>query len=321
MDELMEAQGWGELTIEERKRLPNFFVIGAMKAGTTSLWQLLRAHPDVYMGPQKEPHYFKFAGEPIDPIHPTQPHALDAYLALFAGVRNEKAIGEASPTYLATPNALPRISQVIPDPRFVAILRNPAERAFSSYGYRRSQGAEPARTFEEAVALELAGDPDGDETQRCHLADGFYGRQLSRYLELFDAKQLLVFLLEDLMADSSAAIRSLYGFLGVDPSFDPGETRHYRPARPVVRSSRLRHVTAGTSRITPVLNRLLPRAIRGPTFAAIERRNQIALEYPSDLREMIVDLYRDDIRLLEQLIDRDLSAWLSNSSSGGLPED
>ena len=113
MDRLMERQGWSDLTIEERKRLPNLFVIGAMKSGTTSLWQVLRAHPNVYMSPEKEPHYFTYAGQPIDPAYPARPRTLDAYLALFAGVQDEGVIGEASPSYLAAPEALWRIRQVI----------------------------------------------------------------------------------------------------------------------------------------------------------------------------------------------------------------
>ena len=202
----------------------------------------------------------------------------------------------------------------------MAILRNPADRAFSSYRYRRSQRFETAQTFEEAVALELAGNADGEKAQRSHLSHGFYGQQLSRYFELFEAKLLLVILLDDLVREPSTVIRSLYSFLKVDASFDPGEAWVYKSARRVLRSHRLRHLTAGTSKMTPVLNRLVPRQIREPAFAAIERRNQIALEYPPDLRRMIIDLYRDDIRLLEQLIERDLSAWLYNSTSGSIPK-
>ncbi len=211
---------------------------------------------------------------------------------------------------MASPAALSRIEQVITDPKFVVVLRNPADRAFSSYSYRRSQRFEPARTFERAVALELAGNPDGEKAERCHLADGFYGRQLSHFFELFDAEQLHVLLLDDLVADPSTVVSSLYRFLGVDPAFDPGETHVHMSARPAVRSDRLHHVTSGTSRITPSLDRVVPRSIRERAFAALERRNQITLEYPADLRLRIIDLYRDDIRLLESLIARDLSVWL-----------
>ena len=307
MDVFMRQQGWGDLSDDQRARLPNFFVIGAMRAGTTTLWQYLSRHPDVYASPVKEPHYFARAGEDFDPVHPDRALTREAYLALFDGVRAEHTIGEASPSYLNHPEVPARIRQVIEAPRFVAILRNPADRAFSSYVYRRAGPRERARTFAEAVELELAGNPDG-ERERDHLSRGYYGRQLARWFDEFERERFLVTLFDDLADDTSSVLRTVYAFLGVDANFEPGRVKAFNQ-RPAVRSVRLDRLVRGRSRLTPVVRRLVPRSVRRPIRAAVEQRNQASVDYPPELRRRIVGLYEEDVRLLERLLGRNLASW------------
>src|SRR5262249_39324802 len=141
----------------DRVVLPNFFVIGAPKAGTTSLYEYVAQHPDVYMSPVKEPAYFK-------PRHPpggedAEPEdRLAAYVALFDGVAGEHVVGEATPSYLQSASAAARIRDAVPDARLVAVLRNPVDRAYSGYSMRVQQGTED-RTFVEAMDVELGRRP------------------------------------------------------------------------------------------------------------------------------------------------------------------
>ena len=104
--------------------LPNFIIIGAAKAGTTALYEYLGEHPDVFVSPVKETNFFS-SGHPIG----TQ----DEYEAQFAGVRGERAIGEASVQYIASKNAAAQMRDQLPDVKLIAMLRNPADRAFSHY--------------------------------------------------------------------------------------------------------------------------------------------------------------------------------------------
>ena len=105
--------------------MPNFFVIGAMKAGTTSLWHALRAHPDIYMSPEKEPHYFTYVGQPVDPVYPRRPRTLHDYLELFDGVNGQSAIGDKhSPSYFDVKVVPSRIHRRPPGR---PIHRNPAQ--------------------------------------------------------------------------------------------------------------------------------------------------------------------------------------------------
>src|ERR687894_3261543 len=113
--------------------MPNFFIIGAQKAGTTSLYYYLKQHPQIYMSPRKEPHFFKGMHSELRKSGRGLPPVTDLgdYQALFRGVTDEKAIGEASASYLYSPKAPALIKSSIPDAKLIAVLRNPADRAYS----------------------------------------------------------------------------------------------------------------------------------------------------------------------------------------------
>ena len=112
--------------IPEDPRWPNLFVVGAPRAGTTSLYHYLRQHPEIYMSPLKEPHFFSHSNPQSDTVVKHQ----DAYLRLFDAARGEKLRGEASPAYLADPDAPARIKDASPEAKIVAVLREPVSRAF-----------------------------------------------------------------------------------------------------------------------------------------------------------------------------------------------
>ena len=127
--------------------LPNFFVVGANKAGTTSLAAYLDEHPDVFMSPVKEPSFWSYRADRDHgaPFLGLQVRDRAAYEALFAAVRNERAIGEASTNYLQTAQAADRIRAEIPEARIVAVLRDPSSRAFSAYNMHVGANLEPHR--------------------------------------------------------------------------------------------------------------------------------------------------------------------------------
>ena len=126
--------------------LPNFLIIGAAKAGTTALWHYLRQHPEIYMSPHKEPRFFALYGQPVNFKGPGDKTRfkfvteLQEYHQLFAGVQNEKAIGEASPWYLYVKSAAPAIKKMLPDVKLVVFLRDPVERASTNYLHVVNEG-------------------------------------------------------------------------------------------------------------------------------------------------------------------------------------
>jgi hypothetical protein len=170
-------------------RLPNFLIIGAQKSGTTSLYNYLKQHPQIFMPRLKEPHFFTYEGQL--PPHPSVVTSWQDYRALFADARDEIAVGEASPSYLHGEQAPRRIAHYFPTIKLIAILRNPADRAFSNWMHNVSYGREEL-DFGQALQAEERRIQEGVGYLFWYRYKGFYHRHLTRYLALFDRTQLRV---------------------------------------------------------------------------------------------------------------------------------
>lgn len=287
--------------------LPTFIMIGVAKGGTTSLYRYLDQHPQIYMYADKGTNFFGYEdardwkwhdeGEPPLLRH-FHVRSFAEYEAAFAGVTDEIAVGEVSPQYFRSPTAARRIHEHLPDVKLVASLRNPAERAFSGFLMRTRRGVKVRDAYEELTA------------EGSHVREGFYYERLKRYFDAFPREQIRTYLFEDFKRNPIGVVQDLYGFVGVDSAFAPDTAVRHNPAN-VPRS--------------PLLNRLLyhPRAIRSAKALLPERlqlaakrirqRNlQPAPTLPPDLRARLLELYRDDILKLGELLDRDLAVWLES---------
>jgi hypothetical protein len=300
-------------------RLPDFFIIGAPKSGTTALYDTVRQHPGIYMSPVKEPHYFACEGRP--PIYPgplgsyLRRHAVwepRMYAQLFAGVPNETAVGEASPPYLYSPLAARRIRHNLPQSRIVAILRHPAERAYSNYQQMRQHEVEPAPTFEEALAKEEQRKEAGWLPWLYYRTNGYYHAPLTVWYEHFPRERIRIYLFEDWKERPLAMLRDLFGFLEVDQDFSPAIRRSNVTLLP---KSRRLHRWAmhpeGLDRRAP----FIPPIVRRSAVAALRRIDTgLNLAPPPSLdpeiRASLTAVYREDIMKLQDLIGRDLSHWL-----------
>jgi hypothetical protein len=290
--------------------LPNFLIIGANKAGTTSLYRYLEQHPEVYLSPVKEPSYFApITHQPHAGTQaPTVTRTLNEYTALFDGVTSETAIGESSTIYLTNEDAPRLIRKTIPEARLVAILRNPVDRAFSDYSMHRDWGDENI-SFAEAIASELDGSVSGLNWLRRYVEYGFYGAALTRHLDFVDRDQMRVYLYDDLRRDSAALMRDLFAFVGVSSSFTPDVATRYNVSRHPPRF----RVLDRALRLRPVrtaVERSLPQATVGRLKDYVNRRNSVRPELQPEIRQRLIDVYRDDVAVVEQIIDRDLSSWL-----------
>jgi hypothetical protein len=190
---------------------PNLFLVGAAKAATTSLWRYLQSHPEVFMARVKEPHFFSRGGVDGIPVAKTE----GAYLALFARAGRAAYRGEASVSYLWDAEAARAIKAWAPDARILISLRDPVERAWSHYWTHVRIGTEH-RTFREAVDAELAGESELASVPPPYVSRGYYDEQVRPYLDLFD--DVLVLFFEELVADVRGSMRTVFGFLGLDPS-------------------------------------------------------------------------------------------------------
>ncbi|MGH9386805.1 MAG: sulfotransferase family protein [Vicinamibacterales bacterium] len=296
--------------------LPNFLVIGAGRSGTTSLHYYLGEHPDVFLPDVKSPSYFFCNGRSPDEDPYIRSVAQDYsvydaadYEGLFDGVRNEKAIGEVSPAYLATVHAAPRIAARLPDVRLVALLRHPVDRAFARFVGRRRDGLERRVDFADVVRDERKQPLIRDEAVGTYLAAGFVGHFLASYLERFSRDRIRIHLFEDFQENPAGIMRDLFAFLGVDPAFVPDVSRRHNRSGGLVRNQLVRRAWTHSATLRARLRRYLPKTMRDRAFALITQ-DILPVRLDSTLRAELTRLYRSDIERLEVLLGRDLSDWL-----------
>ena len=285
--------------------LPNFLIIGAGKSGTTSLFRYLAQHPEVYMSPAKEPSYFKQPGG-LQGRERKHVRTLEEYTACFEGATDEKAIGEATPAYLTSADAARQIRETIPDARLIAILRQPADRAFSAYSMWISKGHEPL-SFADAIVAEIR---DPADHQRRYIQYGFYAAPARAVLRA---------------VRPGAAARLL-----LRRSLQPAARAHARPVRLPRREHVVRprhrgwHNTRSAPPKRPALNRVLsrpamkkfrrfvPSGARHAAGSFARQGSDESLTMAPEERRFLTDLFRDDLADVEQLTGRDLSAWLAD---------
>lgn len=283
--------------------LPNFLIIGAQKAATTWLAENIAEHPDVFIAPAKEIYYFNHR------FH----QGTDWYERHFAEWDGESAIGEATPGYLPHSNAPSRIAETLDQPRLIALLRQPIDRAFSAYWHHvRSSRIDPSTSF---VACLETGDDDFELLER-----GAYVSQLERYFSQFGRDRMLIMLYDQLFTDSASTCTTVFDFLHVDPTFVPsalGEAKNVGGRGVGVLGGPAQRVR---ELVTPVIDRLPPR-LRNPALSIGRRAfERIAFDLgpkkahfeplaPETRRRLTTKYFSEEIDRLERLLDVDLGNW------------
>ena len=304
-------------------KLPNFLIIGAAKGGTTSLYAYLRQHPQVFMSVPKEPTFF--GNEGTDGLF-NGPHDEDRayhsrvitnigdYSALFRDVTHHKAIGEASVYSLYLPKAPEQIRKYVPNAVMFAVLRNPADRAYSAYLHVVRQAREPlsfaAALLREPERIRLNWNP------LWHFkAMGFYYEQVKRYYDLFGRDQVHVYLYEDFQKEPLAIIRQVLEILGVDSSFAPDMSRRFKKSY-VPKHPAIERVLHQSKIKIQFAKQRWPKAIRWRArylqhmIDRLAEPNRIAPPpIPPEVRTSLLSEYHDDILRLGDLLRRDLSHW------------
>ena len=290
-------------------RLPDFVVIGAYKAGTTAVDEILRRHPDIHMAAMREPNHFAFAGG-RNPTHPDAARAVrdyESYLSLFTDAPSGAVVGEVSPAYMSVPGTAQHLHDALPDARLVAVLRNPVDRAFSDYLMYLRDGRERAPLRDALTEQEVrreAGSPTG-----YYVHTGMYAQQLRPFIEAYGRDRLHVLLSEELIGARDETLARLFAFLGVDADVrveDSGlvNAGGLPDSRWTSLLWQLRVRTPGS------LKRLVP---DGPKQAADAylRRRLVRRSMSDDERATLERIYAPEIEALESLLDRPLPSWRS----------
>jgi len=297
--------------------LPNLFVVGAPKCGTTSLHRYLAQHPNIAMSAVKEPKFFLADGTRPHHRGPGDTRACRAYVvdrqayeALFTYPAGPVSYaGESSPYYLWDGHAAAKIHDLVPEARLVAVLREPTMRAYSNWADLREQGREKL-DFASALAAEEERRRLDWEPFWLYRQLGLYGEQLTRLYGVFPPDHVKVLLSEDLTRHPDRTVGEVFSFLGLDPLPYPLDDVRLNQTMytPVDRKSRaLEALLELGQRARPVV----PRSVRRVAREAVRRRlrsQATAGSHGSRLRHEYGDLFEADRAVLEGL-GFDLSAW------------
>lgn len=302
--------------------VPNFLIIGAAKAGTSSMYEYLGQHPEIYTSLIKGPCYFAYEDDQRVVVNgPGDQEIFDrfvvtnqqTYMQFFNGVTHEHAIGEASVLYMYEPLAAARIQQFNPEIKLIACLRDPVSRAFSSFLHLRRDAREPVANFCDALNLEDERVAARWEHQWHYTRLGFYYEQLARYFERFARDQIRIYLYDDFRANPLHIIQDIYNFLDVDSTFVPDlSIRMNVSGQPRIRA--LHDLLTKPNVVASMLRSNLPPLFRRKLASQALQWNlaRQPASMSKDVKCYLRELYREDILKLQTLIQQDLSIWLQD---------
>lgn len=297
--------------------MPNFLIIGAAKAGTTTLYDWLTQHPQIYMTPVKETNFFALEDRqlnfPQGTIHPGYLKDFKTtwadYQQQFDSVEQEIAIGEACPSYLYYPEAVTKIKQYLPNVKLIAILRNPIERAYSNFVHHLRDELETTTDFAQALKLEQERIDSNWWWGFHYLNAGFYAEQLKRYFQEFPAQRTKIYLFEELKTNSDLLLQDIFEFLEVDQTFVPQKFNQYNVTGIPKNRSFYKFLTTKSIFKEP-LKIIVPPQIRDRLVTKLKNKTLQKSQLAPEIRQQLIKAYRKDILELQQLINKDLSSWL-----------
>jgi Sulfotransferase domain len=302
-----------------QKRVPDFFIVGHPKCGTTALYEMLRRHPQIYMSDAKEPNFFSAEWQTSD----GHPETFDDYLSLFDAAKPEQRVGEASAFYLASRNAASGIARAQPAAQIIAILREPASFLRSLHLQMVQSDLETEKKFRKAFSLEDVRRQGrhvprsaSNWQQRLLYSDHVrYVEQLRRYHALFPSEQVMVLIYDDFQRDNEATLRTVLRFLDVDDTF-PIEVKEVNPTVRV-RSRHLNHIIYREQglvwrAVRAGVRPLMSRQARSRVLEVIRQRVVYGAPRPLDegFRMELRRRFKPEVVALSEYLDRDLvSLW------------
>jgi len=309
--------------IKKSTKQPNFFIVGASRAGTTSLWNYLQQHPEIFMSGrrikwEKEPSFFC----DLTPPWAVNYRDFDAYINLFAEAENQKAIGEASVNYLISPESATRIAELYPEAKIIIILRQPVERAFSLYKFMCKLGVEWIAPFEKALGVENERYNDNLFKHNnpfyyygyLYFHSGLYAAQIERYLSPFPREQIHIILFEELKNSPVETTQRVYDFLGVKKDFVPKISVLNRSKSPFSVFAQYSFMKISKKHLHgfPVTKKIIKKTARTALDAnlALGRLRPCILK--KNTRRKLLMEYRGNIGKTASLIGRNLDAWITD---------
>jgi Sulfotransferase family len=321
------------------QRLPDFFIIGHEKCGTTALYKILQQHPQIFMPKLKEPRFFvsEHRDAAATPTHAIRPRTLEGYLELFGEAAPDQLAGEASPQYIRSREAPGLIAQVQPAARLIAVLREPTS-FLRTYHLHCVRGrVESERDLRKAIALEEQRRHGNKLPRGCRAPNRLfycdhvrYVEQLRRFEAVFGREQIMVVIYEDFRRDNDAAAREVLRFLDVDdtvaldvvPAADIDSPHRGRRGRKAVRLKHLHRLALAVrrarrhperaGRVSRTVEALTPGWLRSDAAENLARRTIFSVPAPPD-EQLTLELrarFKPEVVALSEYLGRDLvSEW------------
>jgi len=281
------------------EKWPNFFIVGVAKAGTTSLSNYLDKIPQIYMSPVKEPNYFNH----INDSKKNKKAGMDKkkYLSLFSKAKDEKILGESSISYLTNLQVPKLIYQQIPDARILMSLRDPVERAFSSFLNNRRYG-KFNESFHEQLMKELRNELDFGKSY-IRLQAGLYYENAKRYLDTFGEKQVKIIIFEEWTKNLKNTLEDILKFLGLNPHIKNFEEKTYNPYVDT------RGPVAERILQSKMANNLSKSLISDSSRTFLKKilfKKQSKPKLSQEDRKILIDFYRNDVQKVQSLFGRNI---------------
>lgn len=290
---------------------PSIFIIGAQRCATSTLYGHLSQHPEIFMSKLKEPRYFSHILKAPDFKGPGDDERVnkatitdrERYLQLFKDAQPHQMCGEATTTYLGDPQALMQIARTVKHPKIIIILRNPLERAYSSYCYKRNEGLEPADSFEKAIKDESRRIKENWAPIWHYTARSKYLESTKQALSTFGEQNVKIIRYDSFVSGPERELSQLVDFLSLKYPFPTSLSIHYNDSASLIPQSRF---TQSFKRFRSGVLRLMNGASNASTKKTCST-DDIAKETVTRLQVE----FREDILALEKLLDWDLSNWIS----------
>jgi len=281
---------------------PNFFIVGAAKAGTSSLYSYIKEIPGIYMSPIKEPNYFSDSSY-ID-NHPfLRPiRKKEDYLNLFAKVKDEKIVGEAT-NYLTRSHAYERIHQVSPQARILISLRDPVDRLFSHY-LMYAQSGDLTEPFHEQLQMILEDPGNKNGKMFIRITDGMYSESVKKYLDIFGSQHVKIIIFEEWISNPKDTVEEILRFLGLNHSVTNLKNSVYNqfiglpgPTALGIMKNKL---------VTKIARKTLSKSSRRSLRDKFLIKKQSKPKMMESDRENLVKIYYNDVMNLQKILGRKL---------------
>ena len=273
---------------------PTFFIVGAPRSGTTSLYNYLKTIPEIFMSPVKEPGYFI----PNDFRGFTE----KKYLDLFKNIKNEIVIGEASAGYLANREASLKIKKQIPDAKIIITLRDPVERTFSDYLNNLRTG-NVKRTFEQDFENFLRNNKEQSHLKKSIPVSMFF-EQVKNYLNIFGKENVKVLIFEETIKDTKKAIEDVLEFLGVQTQIPENFEKQYNAYSEPLGSFGTN--IAKNKTISTIVKKIFPNKNRENILHTILNKKGKKPKMSEEIKIKLQNLFLEDVKKLEKLLERPL---------------